>query len=104
MASTPRTGRGGGWRWWLLALVAQLAVDGGVSSLDEWLRVGRWPRLHLRELAVVAFVDATPAPIGLLAAAVAAAQPLAVFAVVPLGALIPRWRRSARRASSRPSS
>src|SRR4051794_27347814 len=76
------------WPWWLLAFVAQLAVDGGVSSLDEWLRVGRWPRLHLRELAVVAFVDATLAPIGLLAAAVAADQPLAVFAVVPLGALI----------------
>jgi putative nucleotidyltransferase with HDIG domain len=76
------------WPWWLLAFAAQLGLDGLVSSIGEWLRSRSWPRLHLRELAVVAFVDAALAPIGLLAAAVAADEPLALLAVVPLAALV----------------
>jgi putative nucleotidyltransferase with HDIG domain len=76
------------WPWWVLAFASQLALDGLVSSVGEWLRARRWPRLHLRELAVVAFVDGALAPIGLLAAAVAADAPLALLAVVPLGGLI----------------
>ena len=59
-----------------------------VSSFGEWLRAGRWPRLHLRELGVVAFVDGALAPIGLLVAVVAADAPVALLAVLPLGALI----------------
>ena len=78
----------GDWPWWVLALAAQLALDGALSSIGEWLRVRRWPRLHLRELAVVWFVDVALAPIGLLAAAVAADHPAAVLAVGPLGAII----------------
>jgi putative nucleotidyltransferase with HDIG domain len=76
------------WPWWLLAFAAQIGVDALVSSVGEWLRAGRWPRLHMRELGVVAFVDGALAPIGLLVAAVAADAPLALVAVVPLGALI----------------
>jgi putative nucleotidyltransferase with HDIG domain len=76
------------WPWWLLALAAQLALDGALSSVGEWLRTRRWPRLHLRELGVVWFVDAALAPIGLLAAAAAAHEPLAVLAVLPLAAII----------------
>jgi putative nucleotidyltransferase with HDIG domain len=78
----------GDWPWWLLAFASQLLLDGLVSSLDEGLRIRRWPDLHLRELGVVAFVDGALAPIGLLAAAVATDAPLALLAVVPLGALI----------------
>jgi putative nucleotidyltransferase with HDIG domain len=76
------------WPWWLCAFAAQLALDTLVSSVAEWLRARRWPRLHVRELVVVAFVDGALAPIGLLAAAVAADKPLALLAVLPLGALI----------------
>jgi putative nucleotidyltransferase with HDIG domain len=76
------------WPWWLAAFAAQLALDVFVSSVGEWLRARRWPRLLLRELGVVAFVDGALAPIGLLAAAVAADKPLALLAVLPLGALI----------------
>jgi putative nucleotidyltransferase with HDIG domain len=76
------------WPWWLLAFAAQLGLDGLVSSVDEWLRTRRWPRLHVRELGLVAFVDAGLAPIGLVAAAAAAGSPLAVLAVLPLGAII----------------
>ena len=76
------------WPWWLLAFAAQLGLDGFLSSLGEWLRARRWPRLHLRELGIVAFVDGALAPIGLLVAAVAADAPVALLAVVPLAALI----------------
>jgi putative nucleotidyltransferase with HDIG domain len=76
------------WPWWLLAFVAQIGLDTLLSSLGEWLHTGRWPRLLVRELGVVAFVDGALAPIGLLAAAVAADAPLALVAVLPLSALI----------------
>ena len=76
------------WPWWLAAFAAQLGLDMLVSSFGEWLRAGRWPRLHLRELGVVAFVDGALAPIGLLVAVVAADTPVALLAVLPLGALI----------------
>jgi putative nucleotidyltransferase with HDIG domain len=76
------------WPWWLCAFAAQLALDTLVSSVGEWLRAGRWPHLHVRELAVVAFVDGALAPIGLLAAVVAGERPLALLGVLPLGALI----------------
>ena len=85
------------WPWWLAAFAAQLGLDMLVSSFGEWLRAGRWPRLHLRELGVVAFVDGALAPIGLLVAVVAADAPVALLAVLPLGALHrragPRERR-----------
>jgi putative nucleotidyltransferase with HDIG domain len=76
------------WPWWLAAFASQLALDGFVSSVGAWLHARRWPRLHLRELGVVAFVDGALAPVGLLAAAVATEAPLALLAVVPLAALI----------------
>jgi putative nucleotidyltransferase with HDIG domain len=80
--------RGSDWPWWLLAFAAQFGLDAVLSSLVERLRMRRWPRLHVRELSIVAFVDAALAPIGLLAAVIASDQPLALLAVVPLGALI----------------
>src|SRR3954447_7466657 len=76
------------WPWWVLAFTAQIGLDALVSSVGEWLHAGRWPRLLVRELAVVGFVDAALAPVGLLAATVAADQPAALVAVLPLAALI----------------
>jgi putative nucleotidyltransferase with HDIG domain len=76
------------WPWWLLAFASGSAVDALASCTAELLRIGRWPRLHLRELAVVWLVDAGLAPVGLLAAAVAFDQPLAVLGVLPLAGLI----------------
>jgi len=80
--------RAADWPWWLLAFAAQLGLDAVLSSLVERLRMRRWPRLHLRELSIVAFVDAALAPVGLLTAVVASGEPLALLAVAPLGALI----------------
>jgi len=59
-----------------------------MSAVAAFLYDGRWPRLLLRELAIVWFVDAALAPLGLLAAAVAVDAPLAVLGVLPLGGLI----------------
>jgi putative nucleotidyltransferase with HDIG domain len=78
----------GDWPWWVAAFVAQLTVDTLMSSVAEWLRAARWPRLHLRELAVVWIVDAALAPIGLMAAAVAVDAPLALLGVFPLAGVI----------------
>jgi putative nucleotidyltransferase with HDIG domain len=80
--------RAGDWPWWLLALAAQLGVDTLMSSASAWLRVGRWPRVFVRDFAVVWLIDAALAPIGLLAAAVATDDPAAVLAVFPLAAII----------------
>jgi putative nucleotidyltransferase with HDIG domain len=80
--------RAADWPWWILALASQLALDAAMSSTHEWLRAGRWPRLHLGELGVVWMVDAALAPIGLLSAAVAAEEPVAILAVLPLAGII----------------
>jgi putative nucleotidyltransferase with HDIG domain len=76
------------WPWWILALACQLVLDTAMSSTHEWLRAGRWPRLHLRELGVVWMVDTALAPIALLSAAVAAEEPVAILAVLPLAGII----------------
>jgi putative nucleotidyltransferase with HDIG domain len=78
----------GDWPWWLLAFVGCLASDALMSCVSELLRTGRWPRLHLREVAVVWLVDAGLAPVGLLAAAVATDRPVALLGVLPLAAVI----------------
>ena len=79
---------GDDWPWWLLAFGAQLGVDTLMSSISVWMVAGRWPRFHVRELAVVWLVDAALAPVGLLAAAVAVVSPAAILGVFPLAAMI----------------
>ena len=76
------------WPLWCLAFAAQLGLDTLMSSVAVWLQSGRWPRLHVRELSVVWLVDGALAPIGLLAATVAADAPAAILGVLPLAALI----------------
>src|SRR3954447_7894252 len=69
-----------------LALAAQMAADSALSTLRLWAAVGVRP--HWREFAWLYGVDALLTPVALLAAAGAQQEPLAVFAVVPLAALI----------------
>jgi hypothetical protein len=76
------------WPWWILALASQLFLDAAMSCTHEWLRAGRWPRLHLREFGVVWMVDTALAPIGLLCAAVAVDTPFALLTVLPLAGII----------------
>jgi len=78
----------GDWPWWILALASQLSLDAAMSCTHEWLRAGRWPRLHVREFGVVWMVDTALAPIGLLCAAVAADTPVALLTVLPLAGII----------------
>jgi diguanylate cyclase (GGDEF)-like protein/PAS domain S-box-containing protein len=70
------------------ALAAQMAGDFGSSSLRFWASVGVGPRAHLRAYAWVYGVDVLLAPAGLMTALAAQDDRLAVFAVLPLAALI----------------
>jgi diguanylate cyclase (GGDEF)-like protein/PAS domain S-box-containing protein len=70
------------------AVSAQMASDFGLSSLRFWASVGVGPRAQLRAFAWVYLVDVLLTPIGVLAAVAAHAEPLAVFAVLPLAVLI----------------
>ena len=74
----------GDWPWWLLAFAAQLGLDGLVWNGGRVAAGGPVAAAARARAGVVAFVDAALAPIGLLAAAVAADEPLAVLAVLPL--------------------
>src|SRR4051794_13157401 len=69
-----------------LALVAQMAADFAISALRVWAAVGVGPQW--RGYAWVYAVDALLTPVALLAAVVAQDEPLAVFAVASLAALI----------------
>ena len=71
-----------------LALVAQFAGDTLTGTVREWFALGVPPRLQARALAWVALVDALLAPVGLLAALVAADHPAAVLLVLPLVGLL----------------
>jgi PAS domain S-box-containing protein len=70
----------------MLALAAQLAADFAISALRVWAAVGVGP--HWRDYVWVYGVDVLLTPVALLAAVTAREEPLAVFAVLPLGALI----------------
>lgn len=74
----------GDWPVYVVALAAQVAVDGGVAVLRERLLLGAAPAAVLRVLAWVWLVDALLAPIGLLAAFATAGQDLAFLLVAPL--------------------
>ena len=76
------------WPVYLLALLAQLVVDGCVGTLYDQVTLGVRPTLQLKLLLWPFAVDAALAPIGLLAALVAAQTPAAVLLVTPLTALL----------------
>jgi diguanylate cyclase (GGDEF)-like protein/PAS domain S-box-containing protein len=69
-----------------LALAAQIAADFAISALRFYASVGVGPQLT--GYAWVYLVDVLLTPVGLLAAVAADDEPFAVFAVLPLAALI----------------
>ena len=76
------------WPLYVLALVAQFALDLGLSIAREWAAVGVAPQLQLRLSALVIGIDAALAPIGLLVALQIDAEPAALVLVVPLVVLL----------------
>ncbi len=69
-----------------LALSAQMAADAALSSVRFYASVGVVPRW--RDYRWVYAVDVLLTPVALLAAVIARDEPFAVFAVLPLAALI----------------
>jgi putative nucleotidyltransferase with HDIG domain len=84
------------WPVLALALFAQVAFDAGSSMLRVWLAIGVSPQLQLRLMAWIYAVDAALAPIGVLVAAAAYSQPLALVAVLPLMGLFAFFARERR--------
>jgi putative nucleotidyltransferase with HDIG domain len=78
----------GDWPWWILALLAQLALDLVVSSLRERLGTGVTPEVHFRELMPIWTVDVLLSPVG-MAAALASQNGRFAFALLfPLAVLM----------------
>jgi HD-GYP domain-containing protein (c-di-GMP phosphodiesterase class II) len=83
--TTPR------WSEWPLlvaALTAQFTCDFAASAAREWLRTGKVPKLPVRLLGQVYFVDLCLSPIGLAVAFAAKGRPVAVLVTLPLSALL----------------
>lgn len=76
------------WPLLLAALGAQIAFDLAANGAREWLRTREVPRLPVRLLGQVYFVDLCLAPIGLAVAFAANGAPAAVLMTVPLSALL----------------
>lgn len=78
----------GAWPVYTAALVAQFALDAGVRTLRERLRLGLAPAGRLRALGLVYSIDALLAPLGLLAAYAARSAHLAYVLVLPILAIV----------------
>ena len=87
VAFDAQTPEWGDWPVYLLALVAQFAVDAVVTTARMRLSLGVPPRLALRELRATYVVDLLLAPAGLLVAFAATDRPAAALLVVPLAGL-----------------
>ena len=84
------------WWIWLLALLAQFAVDFAASSAREWLHYLKPPEVQLQELGIVWLVDASCAPVGLLAAMASALGRFAFLLVLPLVAVMAAFAQERR--------
>ena len=80
----------------VLALVAQFAFDFAHATTHARIALGISPRVFIRDLSVAWAVDATLAPIGLLAALAAADNAAAFLLVLPLAALLRTFARERR--------
>jgi putative nucleotidyltransferase with HDIG domain len=78
----------GDWPWWLLALVAQLALDLGTSVVRASLIFARTTQMHLRELVPVWTVDVLLSPLGLMAALASQERQYSFVLVFPLALLM----------------
>ena len=72
------------WPVYAAALAAQLVADAGASVLRERLASGVAAALQLKVLMLVFAIDLALAPLGLLVAGAAPAQPFAVLLALPL--------------------
>ncbi|MDX6587117.1 MAG: hypothetical protein QOI31_1590 [Solirubrobacterales bacterium] len=72
------------WPVYLLALAAQFAIDGAMTTLRVSYGLGIKPREVIAELAQIDLIDALLSPAGLLVAFAAAADPWASILVLPL--------------------
>jgi HD-GYP domain-containing protein (c-di-GMP phosphodiesterase class II) len=80
----------------VVALAAQFAADFVIATLHARIAMGISPRLFIRDLALAWGVDATLAPIGLLAALAAVEQAAAFLLVLPLVGLLRTFARERR--------
>jgi HD-GYP domain-containing protein (c-di-GMP phosphodiesterase class II) len=80
----------------LAALAAQFAGDFAIATMHARVALGISPRLFVRDLSVAWGVDATLAPIGLLAALAAVDHPAAFLLVLPLVGLLRTFARERR--------
>jgi putative nucleotidyltransferase with HDIG domain len=84
------------WWIWVLALLAQFVVDFGASAAREWLHYLKPPEMQLRELGVVWLVDASCAPVGLIAALASEHGRFAFVCVLPLVAVMAAFAQERR--------
>jgi HD-GYP domain-containing protein (c-di-GMP phosphodiesterase class II) len=84
------------WPIYLLALVAQFAVELAAVSAHEWLARRTKPAELLPHLARTQLVDAALAPAGLAIAYTAQRQPLTILLALPLVALLTVFARERR--------
>jgi anti-anti-sigma regulatory factor len=82
---------------YVLALVAQFAVGGGVSAAREWFGAGIHPRELAPVLGVVCLVDLLLSPIGYMAVLASESHPYAYLLAVPPGGLLALIARERRR-------
>ncbi len=84
------------WPLYLLALVAQFAVDAATAAGREWVALGVRPSVQLRAMTSVYAIDAGLAPIGLAVAFAAESSPYAVVLALPLVGLLSVFARERR--------
>jgi hypothetical protein len=92
-ATTPEWSK---WPVYVAALAAQFLLDAAWGMARGWLASGVRPEAQLRVLAWVYSVDVALAPIGLLAAFVAAGSPFGLLLVVPLLGLLASFAQERR--------
>jgi HD-GYP domain-containing protein (c-di-GMP phosphodiesterase class II) len=86
----------GDWPVYAVAFAAQLAFEFGSVAVRERLALGISPRVLVGHMRRAWAVDATLAPVGLLAALAATEQPAAFLLVLPLAGLIQVFARERR--------
>jgi HD-GYP domain-containing protein (c-di-GMP phosphodiesterase class II) len=86
----------GDWPVYAAAFATQLAFEFGSVAMRERLALGISPRVLVGHMRRAWAVDATLAPVGLLAALAATEQPAAFLLVLPLAGLIQVFARERR--------
>lgn len=81
------------WPIYLGAFAAQLVMDNLTATVRLWFALGVPPQFQLRQSALIAAVDASLAPIGLLIAIAVHRTPAAIVLTVPLLVLFASFAR-----------